>query len=66
MADARALFQKHIKEFMKMAGGSPEQILSCATLYGACIIAEAIRNEQESVDFRVIEPVKKEDVHVEI
>lgn len=68
MADAKNLFARHWKQFVAISTGLDVSMFNTqALIYSACILAEAIRNEQDSVDFRVIEPVKKEeDVHIEI
>lgn len=63
MAEARALFKRHLEELSKTFSLPILQsdlkdchVTAIANIYAACIIAEAIRNEQEDVDLRVIEP----------
>lgn len=57
MADAKALFARHVKGYNDMMGtlvaGHPD---SMAIIYAACILAEAIRNDVYDEPFRVIEP----------
>lgn len=56
MAEARALFNRHIAEFEKQPNFLDRHK---AIIYAACIIAEAIRNEMDMPDFRIIEPEKE-------
>lgn len=49
MADAKALFMRHWKEFNRLDVAGYDR---AAMIYGACIIAEAIRTEQDLVDYR--------------
>lgn len=57
MAEARALFAKHIKQFgdfiFSIGEGDRPSARDTSTIYAACIIAEAIRNEQEDFDAEV-------------
>jgi len=61
MVDAKNLFKRHQAEFDRVFNIKPdnyngEQLLNAyAILYGASIIAEAIRNEQDETEFRVKE-----------
>lgn len=52
MADAKALYKRHIKEYSEAhkesSFGGMEK--ACAILYAACIIAEAIRNSMDETE----------------
>lgn len=55
MASASAIYHRHIKTFAEsnpMWNGMSDRII----IYAAAMVCEAIRNEQEDVDLRVIEP----------
>lgn len=49
MANAKALFTKHWKQFHNGDDVNQFSVL----IYAACIIAEAIRNEQEDMDSEI-------------
>lgn len=53
MAEAKALFAKHYKLFCDFKYNQVTQDGDRAIIYAACIIAEAIRNEQDSVDMEM-------------
>lgn len=52
MASATALFARHWKQFGLLTNGhqGPD---SFAIIYAACIVAEAIRNEQDDLDVTI-------------
>lgn len=58
MIKAEALFKRHLKEFPKLFNleylelTNPDHRNIATTLYAACIIAEAIRNEQDDGEFK--------------
>jgi len=58
MADAKSLFMRHWKQFGALVGERGPLPQDFAIIYAACILAEAIRNEQDDLDFRVV-PVKE-------
>lgn len=55
MASTAALFARHEKGLQAILG-TELHVNEKVLLYAAAMICEAIRNEQEDVDLRVIEP----------
>lgn len=47
MADAIALFRRHNEQLTKLLNINSLNIENAVKIYGACIIAEAIRNSLE-------------------
>ena len=53
MADAKALFKRHYQDFVQNTTRSTQE----ASIYAACIIAEAISNEMaEELELKYVEP----------
>ena len=62
MAKAEALFKRHSKEFAKLFNidhlslDNTEHRIVAVVIFGACIIAEAIRSEQDEAEFKEPHP----------
>lgn len=56
MAEARALFKRHVKSFFECWKASGLNEETAAILYGACILAESVSRDMEDQDFRIINP----------
>lgn len=56
MVQAKSLFARHIEDFAAAVGKSGLPGEQVAIIYAACIIVEAIRNEQDDLEFKVIQP----------
>ena len=52
MVDAKALFARHWKQFGALIGQRAPEPSDFAIIYAACILAEAIRTEQDDFDYR--------------
>lgn len=57
MAEAKSLFMRHWKAFEQLAC-TPGNMDQRAMIWAACIVAEAIRNEQDSADLTVPSEIK--------
>lgn len=53
MASATALFARHWKQFGALIGQRVPESNEFAIIYAACILAEAIRNEQDETDVTI-------------